>query len=476
MEVYKMSVTEIQKSISDKKISAEEVYSSLVSRSKQVNSETNALIHIQEEFEANDKDGLLSGIPIVVKDMFCTQGIKTTAASKMLENFAPPFDATVVKKILESGANVLAKANMDEFAMGSTNENSYFGPVKNAVDLSLVAGGSSGGSAVAVATGMSPLSFGSDTGGSIRLPASFNGVYGFKPTYGRMSRFGMIAYGSSLDQAGCFARNVHDLAVLSEVMSGFDEKDSTSFKDDSFTLKSLESDRTFRIGVPKQLSALSMNKEIGEVFDSAIQKIQSLGHEVVEVDLDSIEKSVSCYYIIAMSEASSNLSRFDGVRFGHRSDFGDTPPGSLEEFYSRTRAEGFGEEVKRRILLGTYSLSSGYYDAYYKKACLVRRKIQNEVFDALKNTDLIITPVNVDYPFKIGEKTKDPIANYQTDLLTTFVNLSGTPGMSCPLADTKSLPLGLQIVAGLKDERTLFEFAHDMESQGVFKSEVQDVL
>ncbi|MDO6783607.1 Asp-tRNA(Asn)/Glu-tRNA(Gln) amidotransferase subunit GatA [Neptunomonas phycophila] len=400
----------------------------------------------------------LTGVPIAHKDIFCTLGVKTSAGSKMLDNFISPYDATVVSNFNNAGAITLGKTNMDEFAMGSSNENSYYGACRNPWDTNRVPGGSSGGSAAAVAAGLAPAATGTDTGGSIRQPAAFCNLTGLKPTYGRVSRFGMIAYASSLDQGGPMARTAHDCALMLNVMAGVDGNDSTSadhpVADYTATLDQPLSG--LKIGLPKEFFSEQLNPEIATLVQSAIKEYEALGATVKEVSLPNTALSVPAYYIIAPSEASSNLSRFDGVRYGHRC----SDPKDLEDMYKRTRGEGFGSEVKRRILVGTYALSEGFYDAYYKKAQQIRRLIQQDFVRVLSDVDVIMGPTTPTTAFNIGEKTTDPVEMYMEDIFTLSLNLAGLPGMSIPCGFSNGLPVGLQIIGNYFAEEKLLNVAH----------------
>ncbi len=404
-----------------------------------------------ELYDKGKINGKLAGIPVVIKDNISTRGIRTTCASKMLENYIPPFDAHVVERLKKEGAIIIGKANMDEFAMGTTTETSYFGVVKNPHDTSRVAGGSSGGSASSIAGEETVLSLGSDTGGSIRCPASFTGIYGLKPTYGLVSRYGLIAYANSLEQIGPMASNVDDIALLLEVIAGKDMRDSTnsglSFK---FTFKR----EKFRIGVIKEMTA---NDKIMDVFQSKIEEIKDFA-EIHEISLPSLKYALPAYYIIAMSEASSNLARYDGVRYGYSLEKLD----SWSKYFSKVRAEAFGEEVKRRIMMGSYALSAGYYGRYYLKALKVRTLIINEFKKALNNFDLLISPTMPDIAFKIGE-IQDPITMYRADVNTVPVNLAGLPALSMPIGKVNSLPAGMQIIGNYFDESKILSFAKMVE-------------
>jgi aspartyl-tRNA(Asn)/glutamyl-tRNA(Gln) amidotransferase subunit A len=411
---------------------------------------------------AAGKGGVLTGIPLAQKDIFCADGWLTTCGSKMLSNFTAPYDATVIARFNEAGAVCLGKTNMDEFAMGSSNETSYFGVVKNPWDTSMVPGGSSGGSAAAVAARLAPAATGTDTGGSIRQPASLTNLTGLKPSYGRVSRYGMIAFASSLDQGGPMCRSAEDAALLLGAMAGFDPRDSTSVDQPvpDYT-KDLNRDlKGVRIGLPKEFFGAGLSAEVGKVIDAAITEYKKLGAQVVEVSLPNSNLAIPCYYVLAPAEASSNLSRFDGVRYGYRAkEYGD-----LIDMYSRTRAEGFGAEVKRRIMIGTYALSAGYYDAYYLKAQKLRRLIAQDFENAFKSCDVIMGPTSPTTAFKIGAKTDDPVAMYLSDIYTISVNLAGLPGMSLPAGfDPNGLPVGLQMIGKYFDEARMLNIAHQYQ-------------
>lgn len=409
------------------------------------------------------KAGPLTGIPIAHKDIFCTRGVKTSCGSKMLDNFASPYDATVVEKLQQAGVVMLGKTNMDEFAMGSSNETSFYGAVKNPWNTRAVPGGSSGGSAASVAARLAPAATGTDTGGSIRQPASFCGITGLKPTYGRVSRYGMIAFASSLDQAGPMAQSAEDCALLLNAMSGFDPKDSTSLEqpvpDYSAELnKPLDG---LRIGLPKEYFGEGLSADINKVVQAALQQYRDMGAEIIDISLPNTHLAVPVYYVVAPAECSSNLSRFDGVRFGHRCD----DPKDLEDLYKRSRGEGFGEEVKRRIMVGTYALSAGYYDAYYIKAQQLRRMISDDFKQAFEKVDVIMGPAAPETAFNIGEKTDDPISMYLSDIYTIAVNLAGLPGMSVPAGFSNNMPVGLQIIANHFEESRLLNVAHQYQQQ-----------
>ncbi|MBX7136437.1 MAG: Asp-tRNA(Asn)/Glu-tRNA(Gln) amidotransferase subunit GatA [Oligoflexia bacterium] len=418
----------------------------------------------QAKIKAGSKEALL-GIPVAVKDMILTKDLKTTCASKILENFIPPYTATCVNNLESRGAVVLGKTNMDEFAMGSSNENSAFGSVKNPWNPECVPGGSSGGSAVAVAARLAPLALGTDTGGSVRQPASFCGIAGMKPTYGRVSRYGVVAFASSLDQVGGFATNVRDLALLMSAVSGHDPMDSTSVKVDVPDFSALlgQDIKGLRLGMPKEYFIEGLSSEVKACIEAALKQLEKLGAKLVEVSLPNTELAVATYYILAPAEASSNLARYDGIRYGHRAK----GTHELEELYEVSRSEGFGEEVKRRIMIGTYVLSSGYFDAYYLRAQKVRTLIANDFRTAFaKHCDLIVCPTAPTTAFKIGEKSSDPLAMYLNDIFTIPVNLAGLPGMSIPCGfDQKGLPVGLQLIGKPWDEAGLLKTAYAYESE-----------
>ncbi len=405
--------------------------------------------------------GPLTGVPIAHKDIFCTKDIKTTCGSRMLDNFESPYNATVVEKMQQAGVIMLGKTNMDEFAMGSSNETSYYGAVKNPWNTQAVPGGSSGGSASSVAARLTPAATGTDTGGSIRQPASLCGITGLKPTYGRVSRYGMIAFASSLDQAGPMAQSAEDCALLLNAMSGFDAKDSTSLDKDvpDYTADLNRPLNGLKIGLPEEYFGEGLNAEIKQVIEKAIDEYKAMGAEIINISLPNTHLAVPVYYVVAPAECSSNLSRFDGVRFGHRCE----APKDLEDLYKRSRSEGFGEEVKRRILMGTYALSAGYYDAYYIKAQKIRRLISDDFCRAFEKVDVIMGPASPETAFNIGEKSDDPVAMYLSDIYTIAVNLAGLPGMSLPAGFSNNMPVGLQIIANQFDESRLLNVAHQYQ-------------
>ena len=416
--------------------------------------------------------GPLTGIPMSHKDIFCTDGVKTSCASKMLDNFVAPYDATVVEKLKQAGMPMLGKTNMDEFAMGSSNESSFYGAVKNPWDTDRVPGGSSGGSAAAVAARLTPVATGTDTGGSIRQPASLTGITGIKPTYGRISRFGMIAYASSLDQGGVFARDAADCALLLSAMSGFDEKDSTSSEQASedYTANLDKPLQGLKVGVPAQYFGEGLEAGVEASIRSALDQYKALGAELIDIKLPNTKLAIPSYYVIAPAECSANLSRLDGVRYGHRCE----NPVDLEDMYKRSRAEGFGPEVKRRIMVGTYALSAGYYDAYYLKAQKLRRMIKEDFVTAFADVDVIMGPVSPTTAFKIGEKSDDPVSMYLQDIYTLAVNLAGLPAMSIPVEAADGLPVGLQLIGNYFDESRLLNVAHQFQQATEWHKQTPD--
>ena len=468
----KHTIKELQQGLSQGQFSSVEITQQYLQQIKHSNAQINAFITVTEDqalAQAKTADEAISqgnkqpltGIPLAHKDIFCTDGVVTSCGSRMLENFKAPYNATVIEKFSAQNAVMLGKTNMDEFAMGSSNENSYFGAVKNPWDLNAVPGGSSGGSAAAVAACMAPAATGTDTGGSIRQPAAFCGITGLKPTYGRVSRYGMIAYASSLDQGGPMARTAEDCAILLQAMAGFDERDSTSMQKDipdySATLNNDLSG--LKIGLPKEYFAEGLNAEVAQCIDAAIEQYKKLGAEIKEVSLPNSKIAIPAYYVVAMAECSSNLSRMDGVRFGHRCD----NPKDLEDLYKRSRGEGFGEEVKRRILIGAYTLSAGYYDAFYLKAQKLRRLISQDFTAAFEEVDLIAGPTTPEVAFNIGAKTDDPISMYLQDIYTISANLAGLPGMSIPAGFVEGKPVGLQLIGNYFDESRLLNAAHQFQ-------------
>ena len=466
------TIEELHDLLVKKEISAVELTQATLADIKEREAAVDSFITISEEealaqaaaldAKGIDADNLMSGIPLAVKDNISTKGILTTAASKMLYNYKPIFDATSVEKLYSKDMIIVGKTNMDEFAMGGSSENSYFKTTKNAWDSSKVPGGSSGGSATAVASGQVRLSLGSDTGGSIRQPASFNGVVGLKPTYGRVSRFGLIAFGSSLDQIGPFSQTVKENAQLLNVISGNDPKDSTSSQEavPDFTSKIGQDIKGMKIALPKEYMGEGIDSKVKETILAAAKHLESLGAIVEEVGLPHSKYGVAVYYIIASSEASSNLQRFDGIRYGYRAEGIE----NLEDVYVKSRSEGFGEEVKRRIMLGTFSLSSGYYDAYFKKAGQVRTLIMQDFAKVFAKYDLILGPTAPTVAYDLGSQNQDPVAMYLADLLTIPVNLAGLPGISIPAGFVDGLPVGLQLIGNHFDEATIYQAAAAFEA------------
>jgi aspartyl-tRNA(Asn)/glutamyl-tRNA(Gln) amidotransferase subunit A len=430
-----------------------------------------ALISSKNFDKKKDFTGLLPGIPIAVKDLFCTKNVKTTAGSKILHNFIPTYESTVTKKLWSEGAFLLGKLNCDEFAMGSSNETSFFGNVTNPLGDKLVPGGSSGGSASALAANLTPVSIGTDTGGSIRQPASFTGTVGLKPTYGRCSRWGIVAFASSLDQAGPMTKTVEDCALMLQAISGYDPKDSTSvdIKVDSYNSNLTDKVKGLKIGIPKEYRVENMPPEIDVLWKNGMNYLRDAGAIVKNISLPHTVYALPAYYIVAPAEASSNLARYDGVKYGHRSK-----GNSLIEMYENTRSEGFGDEVKRRILIGTYVLSSGYYDAYYLKAQKVRQLIKNDFDKAFKDVDAILTPSTPSAAFKMGDKKDDPISMYLNDIFTVPVNLAGLPAISVPSGhDKNKLPIGLQIIGKPFDEQTILNLSLAIQKRANFKRNIK---
>jgi len=471
-QLYAQTMADLAAGLEQGDFSSVELTESLLARIGEVDAKLNAFITITadgalataakaDKARATGKVGALNGLPIIHKDIFCTRGIKTTCGSRMLDNFIAPYDATVVAKLAAAGAVVLGKSNMDEFAMGSSNETSYFGPVRNPWNLEYSPGGSSGGSSAAVAARLAPAATGTDTGGSIRQPAALTGTVGIKPTYGRVSRYGMIAFASSLDQAGVITRTAEDAARLLGVMAGFDERDSTSIDHPvpDYLGGINQSIEGLRVGIVRQHFDDGLDPQCGERVREAIATLESLGATTVEVDMPNIDLSVPTYYVVAPAECSSNLSRFDGVRFGHRAEDAD----DLLELYCRSRGEGFGDEVKRRIMTGTYVLSAGYYDAYYLKAQQVRHLIADDFKKAFADVDVIAGPTSPTPAFRLGDKIDDPITMYLNDIYTIGANLAGLPGMSVPCGFVDELPVGLHLVAAHFEEETLLRCAHQYQ-------------
>jgi aspartyl-tRNA(Asn)/glutamyl-tRNA(Gln) amidotransferase subunit A len=476
--MHNLTLAQLRRALREKQFSAREVTQHFLGRIKTLGDRFNSFITVCEEqaldqAERSDKQlasgniAPLTGIPIAHKDLFCTRGIRTSCGSKMLHNFVPCYSATIVENCQEAGGIILGKTNMDEFAMGSSNENSYYGAVRNPWNTDRVPGGSSGGSAAAVAARLVPVATASDTGGSIRQPASFCGVTGLKPTYGRISRWGMVAYASSLDQAGPITQTAEDAAIMLNVMAGHDPKDSTSITqvkpDYTATLNNpLDG---LRIGIPEEYFSDSLDTEVASGIQAAIKIYEKMGANVQSISLPNTHLAVPAYYVIAPAECSANLSRFDGVRYGYRCD----NPKNLEDLYKRTREEGFGEEVKRRILIGAYTLSVGYYDAYYRKAQKVRRLIKDDFDQAFQKVDIIAGPVSPNPAFALGSKIKDPVSMYLEDIYTLPTNLAGLPGISIPCGfNRQGLPIGLQLIAAHFQEGRLLNVAHRFQRETDF--------
>jgi len=467
--MHTKSLNELSTALHNGDISSVELTQHYLDRINTHNGELNAFITIAEDHalaQARAADaqlqqktaGKLTGIPLAHKDIFCTEGLRTSCASKMLDNFIAPYNATVVEKINQAGMVTLGKTNMDEFAMGSSNETSFYGQVQNPWDNQAVPGGSSGGSAAAVAANLAPIATGTDTGGSIRQPASLCNLTGLKPTYGRVSRYGMIAFASSLDQAGPMARSAEDAALLLKEMAGFDPRDSTSVEQDvpDYAASLNNSLEGLKIGLPKEYFGEGLDPKVAETVETAIKTYESLGATIKEITLPNSHLAVPTYYVVAPAECSSNLSRMDGVRFGHRCE----DPKDLLDLYQRSRGEGFGEEVKRRIMIGTYALSAGYYDAYYLKAQQCRRLISDDFKQAFNDVDVIMGPTAPTTAFKLGDKKDDPVAMYLADIYTISTNLAGLPGISIPAGFVNDMPVGLQIIGNYFDEARLLNVAH----------------
>ncbi|HEX6549543.1 MAG TPA: Asp-tRNA(Asn)/Glu-tRNA(Gln) amidotransferase subunit GatA [Gammaproteobacteria bacterium] len=472
--MHNKTLAELARELKSRKLSSEELTRAFLARIERFNPELNAFITVLQEqalAEARAADqrlakgdaGPLTGLPIAQKDIFCTQGVKTSCGSKMLDNFISPYDATLVERLKQAGTVMLGKTNMDEFAMGSSNETSWYGPVKNPWDLTKVPGGSSGGSAAAVAARMAPAATGTDTGGSIRQPAALTGLTGIKPTYGRVSRYGMIAFASSLDQAGVITYTAEDAAMLMSAIAGFDERDSTSIDKlvPDYVAELGQSLKGLRIGLPKEFFDKGLDARVGDAVHASLEVYKKLGATVHEISLPNFWLSVPTYYVVAPAECSSNLSRFDGVRFGYRCE----NPVDLMDLYTRSRGEGFGAEVKRRIMTGTYVLSAGYYDAYYLKAQKTRSLIRQDFLDAFKQVDVIMGPTTPTPAFGLGEKTDDPVTMYLNDIYANGVNLAGLPGMSLPMGFVDQLPVGLQIIGNYFDEARMLAAAHQYQRE-----------
>ncbi|WP_413289538.1 Asp-tRNA(Asn)/Glu-tRNA(Gln) amidotransferase subunit GatA [Bdellovibrio sp. HCB337] len=489
MDLSQASIVEITEAVKTKKVSAKEVTTHFMKRAETLNPKLNAYTSfnpnaakdaeaIDARISKGEDVGVLAGVPFGIKEMFCTKGLVTNAGSKMLQNFVSPYDATVIERLKKAGIVITGKLNQDEFAMGSSNETSFYGNVKNPWNLECVPGGSSGGSAAAQAARMCAGTLGTDTGGSIRQPASFCGIVGVKPTYGRVSRYGIVAYASSLDQAGPMVSTVKDAALTMEVISGHDERDATTSqrkvpqwsKDLSANVKGL------KIGLIKEYMQGGLHADVQKTVDQAVSTLKSMGAEIVEVSVPMSEFAVPVYYLVAASEASSNLARYDGVKYGYRAEFKNLSSVDLADFYGKTRGEGFGKEVKRRIMLGTYCLSSGYYDAYYNKAGQVRRMIMNQYKEAFTKCDVILSPVTTSPAFKIGERVADPLTMYLNDIFTTSTNLAGLPGMSVPFGMSEDgLPVGVQLTGAHFDEQRMLNVAYALEGASMVKGKTPNV-
>ncbi len=470
-KLYEYSATELARMLRAKEVSASEIAASSLDRIAAVDGQVDAYLtvtdevaratakRVDEKIAAGEEIAPLAGIPIAIKDNICTKGIRTTCASRMLENFVPPYDATVMEKLNAQDIVVTGKVNMDEFAMGGSCENSYFKKTKNPWDTSRVPGGSSGGSAAAVASCEVPLALGSDTGGSVRCPASFCGIVGLKPTYGAVSRYGLVAFASSLDQIGPFGRTVDDVSLLYGAICGRDKRDATSRESALGEMKGEV--KGLRLGIPKEYFGEGISAEVKASVYAAAEKLRALGAEIVEISLPSTDYALAAYYIISSAEASSNLARYDGVKYG----FSGNREGTLNDLYLSTRSQGFGPEVKRRIMLGTYVLSSGYYDAYYKRAKLLQNVIAKEFADAFTKCDAILTPVNPTTAFHLGEKCDDPVQMYASDVCTVTVNIAGLPGITFPCgSDSEGMPIGMQVIGPKFSETRLLSIAKTYET------------
>ncbi len=474
MEIFQLTARELSEKLQRREISSVEVTHSLLQRIDKVDTKIQGYITVcdkealamAEEADRRLRKGenltSLTGVPVSIKDNICTKGIKTTCASRILQNFAPPYDATVIEKLKEAGAVIIGKTNLDEFAMGSSTENSAFQTTHNPWDLERVPGGSSGGSAAAGAADEAILALGSDTGGSIRQPASFCGVVGFKPTYGRVSRYGLVAFASSLDQIGPLTKDVHDAALIMNVISGKDRRDSTSADKEvpDFREALFRDIKGMKIGIPQEYFIKGIDKEIDEILKKAIQTMGDMGAEIVDISLPHVDYAIATYYLCATAEASSNLARYEGVHYGYRKE----GTNNIIDLFSETRREGFGAEVKRRIMLGTYALSAGYYDAYYLKALRVRTLIKEDFEHAFEKCDVIVTPTSPTPAFKIGEKIDDPLTMYLSDIFTISVNLAGVPGLSINAGySEEGLPVGMQLIAPIFEDMRLLHVAHAFE-------------
>ena len=484
MNITELTVHELQEKLKNKELTVKEITKAYVDRINEKEKDVQAFVttlteeaenkaeEIQKKIDNKEIEGEFAGIPVGIKDNICTKGIKTTCSSKMLENFVSPYDATVMEKINNENLINLGKLNMDEFAMGGSTEHSYFKITKNPWDLSKVPGGSSGGSAAAVAANLVPWALGSDTGGSIRQPASFCGVVGLKPTYGLVSRYGLVAFASSLDQIGPITKDVRDSALLLNIIAGHDKKDTTSVNREKIDYtKCLKNDvKGLKIGVPKEFFGEGINSEVKETLQKSIEKYKELGAEIEEFSLDIAKYSLAAYYIIACAEASSNLGRFDGIRYTYRT--GEFK--NLKELYKKSRSEAFGPEVKRRIILGTYVLSSGYYDAYYKKAQQVRTLVMNKFSKAFEKYDVILTPTSPTVAFGIGTKSENPLEMYLSDICTVSVNIAGLPAISIPCGvNSEKMPIGMQLIGNKFEEEKILNAAYTLEQAVEFRKKYQ---
>ena len=479
-EITNFKLCDLVDKVKKKELSSKEITEAFINRSKKstklnsyISDNFDDAINRAKEFDSKPNlNKKIPGIPMAVKDLFCTKNLRTTAGSKILENFIPTYESTVTQNILDHGGIIIGKLNCDEFAMGSSNETSYYGNVQNPISENLVPGGSSGGSSSALAAKLTPATIGTDTGGSIRQPASFTGTVGLKPTYGSCSRYGIVAFASSLDQAGPMTHDVKDCALLLEVMSSYDVKDSTSvdFVRGNYLNDLSDNIKGKKIGIPKEYRVDGMPKEIEKLWEKGIKIIKNNGGDVIDISLPNTNYALPAYYIVAPAEASSNLARYDGVKYGFRSK-GE----NLIDMYEKTRSEGFGDEVKRRIMIGTYVLSSGYYDAYYLKAQKVRRLIKNDFDEAYKKVDAILTPSTPSSAFKIGEKLNDPVSMYLNDIFTVPINLAGLPAISLPAGhDKNGFPLGLQVIGKAFDEQTILNIAYSIEKNIGYKNNIND--
>ena len=481
--MFEYTLAELCRLLHKREISSIELVKTYLDRAEQFNDNLNCFISLFPEYALDQarradkligasKAGPLTGLPVAHKDIFCTNGFKTSCASKILDNFVAPYDATVTDKLNAAGSIMIGKTNMDEFAMGSSSETSFYGPVRNPWDTSRVPGGSSGGSASAVSARLVPAATATDTGGSIRQPAALCGVTGLKPTYGRVSRYGMIAFASSLDQGGPITQTAEDAALLLAVMSGFDRNDATSanMRIDNYTAALNNDIKGLKIGIPGEYFSVQLEQPITDALTAALNLYEQSGASIIEIELPRTELSIPAYYVIASAECSSNLSRYDGVRFGYRCD----NPKDISDLFCRSRGEGFGNEVKRRIMIGTYVLSAGYYDAYYLKAQRIRRLLRDEFRDALDRVDVIITPTTPSTAFPLGSRIDDPVSMYLSDIYTVSVNLAGLPAISIPAGFSNGLPIGMQIIGNYFHESKLLNVAHQYQQMTDWHKQIPD--